>query len=224
MAADDATFVEAVGTFQITSCYYNTSSCNHVHYGPSTIFGYPADDNSAVVTYLEVDQLNPNGSVCQTHRGYTEQYRDGETFDINKYVHHYPLYFDVSAPVSQTCQGSRQFRLEWHVQWEGGNPIKLDDSGNAYVLNSVRAKTTTVPSVTGDTVAQADAAIQAAGLTVTPPVNVIALAAKGIVVGENAPAGTVEPTGSPVQIMVSLGPTNADHGVTRPDDRPERAW
>jgi hypothetical protein len=212
-AGDDAIFIDAVGTFQITSCWHDTSSCNPLQTGAGGV------DNSAVETYLEIDQLNPNGSVCQMHRAYTEQHPNGDTFDINKYVHHQPLYFHVIAPVSQTCGGSRKFGIDLHVQWEGGNPIKID-GGRVNVINSVRQKTTTVPSVTGDTEAQADAAIQAAGLTAVP-VNVIAPAAKGVVVGQNAPAGTVEPTGSPVQITVSLGPTNADHSVTRPDDYPE---
>jgi beta-lactam-binding protein with PASTA domain len=157
------------------------------------------------VTYLEVDQLNPDKTVCQMHQAYTEQHPNGETFDISNSTHHQPLYFHVIAPVSQTCGGSRQFRMDLHVQWKGGNPIK-SEGGNVNVINSVRATTTTVPRVTGDTEAQADAALQAAGLTASP-VGVMSPATPGTVVDQNAPFGTVEPTGSPVQIMVSQGQT-----------------
>jgi hypothetical protein len=195
-AGDDATFIDAVGTFEITTCDNGTMSCN-----PSEIGG---SDGSAVVTYLEVDQLNPNMTVCQTHRAYTEQHPNGDTFDISNAAHHQPLYFHVIAPVSQTCGGSRTFGIDPYVELKGGNPIIIEGVGNVNVINSVRETTTTVPPVTGDTQAQADAAIQAAGL-MAEPVNIVSPSAPGTVVGQNAPAGTVEPTGSPVQIMVSVG-------------------
>jgi beta-lactam-binding protein with PASTA domain len=73
------------------------------------------------------------------------------------------------------------------------------------VINSVRETTTAVPDVTGLTQAQADAAIQAAGLYAAAPDYVTSTAPPGTVLGQNSPAGTIEPDGSPVQLTVSLG-------------------
>jgi beta-lactam-binding protein with PASTA domain len=70
-----------------------------------------------------------------------------------------------------------------------------------------RATTTTVPNVTGGTEGQADAAISAAGLTAAPT-YVMSPGTPGTVLDQNSPAGTVEPTGSPVQITISLGQTS----------------
>jgi beta-lactam-binding protein with PASTA domain len=69
-----------------------------------------------------------------------------------------------------------------------------------------------VPSVIGLTEQQASAAIVAAGLYMAAPAYVTAIAPPGTVLAQNSPGGTIEPTGSPVQITVSL----------REDDRPGR--
>ena len=105
--------------------------------------------------------------------------------------------------------GSRQFQLDLHVQWLSGNAVKID-GGNVNVINSVRATTTTVPGVVGRTEAQADAAIQAAQLSVAPT-YVMSTSAPGTVLSQNSPGGTIEPTGSPVQITVSLGQVSVPH-------------
>ena len=139
-----------------------------------------------MVTYLEIDQLDSHMNVCQMHRAYTEQHPSGDTFDITTATHHQPLYFHVIAPVSQTCGGSRQFGIDLHIEWKGGNPIKID-GGNVNVINSVLATTTKVPPVTRDTEAQADAAIQAAGLTASP-IYIMAPDKPGTVLDQNAPA------------------------------------
>jgi len=203
-AGNDATSIDATGTFMVTSCPDGTDSCQSDRYG-STHF-------ATVESYLELDQLYPDGSVCQVNRdyGWTPDGQPGSYFIVTNAVHHEPLSFHLSAPVSQNCGGSRVFQADLHFQWGGnGNPVKLD-GGNVNVINSVRATTTTVPDVLhgnqgqADTEGQADAAIQGAGLTVAPT-YVMSPDPPHTVISQNSPGNTIEPTGSPVQITVSLG-------------------
>jgi hypothetical protein len=221
LAENDATTFDAVATFQITDCHAGTSSCPASDSGDG-IFGIGAAEGEA---WLDVNQLYPDGSVCQVNQAYSEESTDGQVmltkqYDISDSQHHRPLYFDLSAPVSQLCGGSRQFAVDLRIVWTSGNPVKID-GGNINVINSVRETTTTVPDVTGLTQAQADAAIQAAGLTTGAPDDyVTSTAPPGTVLGQNSPAGTTEPAGSPVQLTVSLG------HATVPDvigDRPAAA-
>jgi hypothetical protein len=207
-AGDDATTIDGVATIQITECDWETPSCLPKQRGDSGVTN--ADGES----YLDIDQLYPNGSVCQANRAYSEETTpDGqvllnegflsEGFAIPMEQHHHPLYYHISAPVSQTCDGSRTFAVDLYIQWTGGNGVVID-GGNVNVLNSVRAATTTVPDVTGLTEAQADDAIQAAGLTAAATyVNAPGL--PNTVLNQNSPGGTVEPAGSPVQITVTRG-------------------
>ena len=203
-AGDDATTIDAVATFQITTCTSGTSSC------PVSEHGDPGVYDGKGESWLDVDQLYPDGSVCQVNRAYSEvpggQVLLSESYDISDAQHHRPLYYDVSAPVSQLCGGSRRFAVDLHIQWTADNGVKID-GGIVNVINSVRATTTTVPAVTGLTQAQADAAIKAAGLYMAAPAYVTATAPPGTVLAQNSPGGTIEPTGSPVQITVSLGQT-----------------
>jgi hypothetical protein len=164
-AQNNATTIDAVATFQITDCHAGTDSCLASDSGDG-IFGISAAEGEA---WLDVNQLYPDGSVCQVNQAYSEQSSDGvvsltEQYDISDAQHHRPLYFDLSAPVSQLCGGSRKFAVDLHIGWTAGNPVKID-GGSINVINSVRTTTTaTVPVVTGLTQAQGDAAIQAAGL------------------------------------------------------------
>lgn len=179
----------------MTSCPAGSASCVSYEHG--------SDEYTKLYTYLEFDQLNLDGSVCSANRDYgITPGQSGGTYVIYNSVHHQPFYYHVSAPVSQNCGGSRQFLLTLHIEWLEGNPIKLDD-GTFSAINSVRATTTTVPPVAGDTEAQADAAIAAAGLTAAP--TYVMSPGPGTVLDQNSPSGTVEPTGSPVRITVSLG-------------------
>jgi PASTA domain len=204
-AADGATTIDAEAAGQITACYHGTSSCRSTEWGNGGVTN--ADGGS----YLEIDQLYPNGSVCQVNQVYSEKSADGavflsENYDVTSGQHHLPLFYHASVPVSQLCRGSRQFAVNQYIWWTGGNPVKIDGGGaTVNVLNSVTAATTAVPHVIGSPQAQADAAIAAAGLTVTAPDYVTAAAPVGTVLGQNSPAGTIEPVGSPVQITVSLG-------------------
>lgn len=202
-AGDDATTFDAVATFQITTCTSGTASCPASEHGDSGVYDGKGE------SYLGVEQLYPDGSVCQVHWAYSEESTGGhvllsESYDISDAQHHRPLYYHLSAPVSQLCEGSRQFALDLHIEWTADNGVKID-GGNVNVIDSVRATTTTVPPVAGLSQARAEAVIQAAGLTVASPVYVTDPAPSGTVLAENSPAGTIEPAGSPVQITVSLG-------------------
>jgi hypothetical protein len=202
-AGNDATTIDAIGTFMVTSCPDGTDSCAS---------NQQTGDKFAIAeTYMEVDQLNPDGSVCQANRdyGWTVDGQPGSEFIVTSDEHHDPLSYHLSAPVSQNCGGSRTFQAFVHFQYIYGDPVKLD-GGNVNVINSVRATTTTVPDVLhgnagqADTETQADAAIQGAGLTVTPT-YVMSPAPPYTVISQNSPGGTIEPAGSPVQITISLG-------------------
>jgi hypothetical protein len=210
LADPDATTFDAVATFMITDCWASifagSDSCLASDRGDG-IFGQSSAEGE---TWLEVDQLYPDGSVCQANRGYSEESTGGqvqlsESYDDSDAQHHLPLYYDLSAPVSQLCRGSLRFAVDLYIGWTSGNPVKLD-GGNINLIDSVRATTTVVPDVTGRTQAQADEAIEANGLTTWPaPDYVTSTAPIGTVLGQNSPAGTIEPVGSPVQLTLSLG-------------------
>jgi hypothetical protein len=139
-AAAGATIVDAEATFQITSCYHGTGSCLAKEYGTSGV------TNADGVSYLEVDQLNPDGSVCKVNRAYSEKSANGavflsETYDDTNDQHHLPLYYHLSAPVSPLCGGSHQFKVDLHIGWTGGNPVKID-GGYVNVLNGSSPTTT----------------------------------------------------------------------------------
>jgi hypothetical protein len=202
-AADNATTIDAVATFQITTCTSGTGSCLASEHGDSGVRDGKGE------SYLGIEQLYPNGSVCRISYAYSEESTGGqvllsENYDISDDQHHRPLYYHVSAPVSQLCDGSRQFAIDLHIQWTADNGVKID-GGNVSVINSVRATTTTVPDVTSLTAGAAKAAIAAARLTLAAPVYVTAAAPAGTVLAQNSPGGTIEPAGSPVQITISLG-------------------
>jgi hypothetical protein len=199
-AASDAFNVDAVGTLQLTSCVDGTSSCNPADWGYTTV--------ANAASYLELDQLNPDGSVCQVNRAFGWSLgQTTDNFTITNDAHHEPVSYDLTAPVSPNCGGSRVFQLDLRVQWLGGNAIKID-GGNVNVINSVRGTTTpattTVPGVFHHTETQADGAIAAAGLSVETTYVVSTLAA-GTVLSQSPSVGTIVQVGSPVQIVVSLG-------------------
>jgi hypothetical protein len=220
-ATDDATTIDGIATLQISDCYGPSDYIpiyGFLHVGtPNCIpseWGASGVSNADGESYMDIDQLYPNGSVCQVNRAYSEETTpDGqvllnegflsEDFTVLKAQEHLPLYYHVSAPVSQTCDGSRTFAVDVYIEGTGGNAVVIN-GGNVNVLNSVRATTTTVPDVVGLTEAQADDAIQGTGLTAVPE-SLSATAPSGTVLDQNSPGGTIEPTGSPVDITVSAG-------------------
>ena len=216
-AGDDATTIDGVATLQITECDWETPSCPPDERGDSGV------TRAVGESYLDIDQLYPNGSVCQVNRAYSEETSpDGqvllnegfvsEGFAIPMEQHHLPLYYHLSAPVSQTCEGSRQFMVDLYIQWTGANGVEID-GGNVNVLNSVRETTTAVPDVTGLTQAQAGAAIQAAGLTLGGP---------GLRHLHGSARHRCRPE-LPSRHDRAVRLTGAAHGLTRPGDRPGRA-
>ena len=227
LANPDATTFDAVATFQITDCwaslFRHTSSCPASDSGDG-IFGQSSAEGD---TWLDVDQLYPDGSVCQVNQAYSEESTGGqvqlsESYDVSDAQHHLPLYYDVSAPVSQLCGGSRRFAVDLYIGWTVGNPVKID-GGNINVIDSARATTTVVPDVTGRTQAQADDAIEANGLYASPPDYVTSTAPPGTVLDQNSPAGTIEPAGSPVQLTVSVGYATVPNVVGDPVAKAEAA-
>ena len=140
-AANNASFIDGVATFQITSCYHGTKSCTPKEWGYHGFLcaiGVRRCGDAGGTSYLNIEQLYPNGSVCQVNRVFSERSNGGrvflsESYDISNDQHHLPLYYHVYAPV-QTCGGSRQFKIILHIRWTGGNPVKID-GGNVNLLN-----------------------------------------------------------------------------------------
>jgi len=173
LAADDAATFDAVATVQVTDCWASlfggTNSCLANDRGDGIVGQSGAEGQ----TWLDVAQLYADGSVCQVNQAYSEEGTGGqvqlsESYDISDAQHHLPLYYDVSAPVSQLCGGSRRFAVDVYIGWTASNPVKLD-GGNVNVINSGYARTTVVPDVTGRAQAQAGDAIEANGLTTSFP-------------------------------------------------------
>ncbi|MEJ1934962.1 hypothetical protein WDZ92_32600, partial [Nostoc sp. NIES-2111] len=111
-AADNATEVDVKGTFQLTSCPYGTASCQPGHWGPSSIFGsWSTEDNAVVDTFVMFNQLYPDGTVCRIHFS-TDPYALSQTYNILTAIHHLPVHYQLVAPVSPNCKGSRTFELQ----------------------------------------------------------------------------------------------------------------
>ena len=142
-AANDATEVDVLGTFQITSCPHNTNSCTSAHRGPGTLFGGSADKNAQIMSYMEFDQLYPDGTVCRSNVSHDPVTLG--TYDISNSVHHLPIVYSATVSVSPNCRGSRAFGLKIYVGWSSGNPLKVD-GGNVTAINSVHASGTAIVS------------------------------------------------------------------------------
>jgi hypothetical protein len=205
-AAPDATSVDVAGQLQVTSCFYGTHSCRPDYYGDSWL-GYPADDHAVFRTHMELIQQDPAGNPCVVSQSAEL------TLDATNDIHHLLVNYEIPAPVSTTCGGSRTFKIRLVLDWVSGNPLKID-SGTATRANIIVRQTrptTTVPPAVGIDQATATARIQGAGLTIGLINRVVDPAPPGTVIAENAPAYTVEPTGSAVNLTLSLG------SVTVPD-------
>jgi eukaryotic-like serine/threonine-protein kinase len=98
------------------------------------------------------------------------------------------------------------------VNWSYGGRV---DAGHApfgatvLVAVSKGPQPKIIPNVQGDTVAQAQAALQELGLQVTESTAPSTGVASGLVAGTNPPIGTGVPPGSTVTILVSSGPPTA---------------
>jgi hypothetical protein len=212
-ATNDATSVDVAGTFQITSCPHGSSSCTRSHWGDSGIFG--KTKYAVVDTFLEFNQLYPDGSLCRLHQSFDSS--SNNRYTITNAVHHLPITYRLTAPVSQNCMGSRTFAIRVYVRWNDGNPVKID-GGALNVINSARSDSTAmVPNVMGATEAQAKDALQTRGFAPAVVGRVRNPAPAGTVIEENSPGQTVEPTGSPVYLTISLGDVTVPYlfGVSR---------
>jgi eukaryotic-like serine/threonine-protein kinase len=105
------------------------------------------------------------------------------------------------------------------VTWVFGNAVRIDSGSvfgfrsatNANVIVRSTAPATPVPPLIGADQGQAASRLAAAGLAVGAVTGVVDPARAGTVIASNSPAGTLEPTGSPVDLTISLG------AVTVPD-------
>jgi len=97
------------------------------------------------------------------------------------------------------------------VRWVSGNPVKVDSGSdptfrsatNATVINSIRNTTAKVPNVAGLSQAAAQTALAAANVRVGQVSSVVSAAPAGTVIAQNAPAGTIEPVNSSVNLTIS---------------------
>lgn len=140
-AADDATSIDGVATFQITSCTHRTGSCSRGELGHdihSAHCIFSKCENAFGYSVLDIDQLYPGMSVCVQNWAYSEKSSGGRvfqsySFDISNEQHHLPLYYHISAPI-QPCGGSRMFHVILYIRWTDGNAVKVD-GGNVNLLN-----------------------------------------------------------------------------------------
>jgi hypothetical protein len=205
-AADNATDAEVTATVQVTSCPNGTTSCPSWAWGPATPF---KPHESRIRSHLEFVQYYPNHAVCATNVTPDADYL------ITDSEHHFPIAYHLHAPVLSTCGGSRNFELAVIVTWLGGNAVKIDSGSNPTAFHSITntsavnriwtVATTTVPNVVGGTEADAGPILQRFNLVPGAVTRVVNSAQPGTVVSQNSPSGTVEPTGSPVDLVVSQG-------------------
>ncbi len=128
----DATNVDVVGTFQVSSCPAGSPACRPDQRGHG-------DDNAEVQSYLELDQLKPDGTPCKAIRtnGTALGQELGGDCNIPTLVRHLPITYHIVASISSSCGGSRQFGLSLHFLYKGGNPVKID-GGNLSTVNLFR--------------------------------------------------------------------------------------
>jgi PASTA domain len=141
-------------------------------------------------------------------------------YTITDNVHHFLVdYAPETVMISPTCGGSRRFLLHVVVSWAGGNPVKIDSSSvfgfrsatNANVIVRRVVPTTTVSNVIGVDQGSVAGHLAGSGLTMGTVTRVVNPVRAGIVIAKNSPAWTIESTGSPVDLTISLG------AVTVPD-------
>ncbi len=205
IAPPDATKASVTGHMQITSCFPGTSSCPASEQGTPDGFSW---GKAVFRTHLDLIQLDRSDAPCGVAGTPDTQYT------ITDDVHHLLVdYGPVTVAISPTCGGSRRFVLHIVVSWVGFNAVKIDSGSlfefrsatNANVIVRSTSPTTTVPKLIGTDQSSAASRLAAAGLTMNTVTPVVNPAPAGTVIAENSPAGTIEPTGSPVDLTISLG-------------------
>lgn len=209
IAAPGATMADVVAHMQITSCYLGTASC------PGSEQGGPSLSDTAVFrTHLNFIQLDQRNGYCHVTSTPDTQYT------ISAAVHHFLVdYAPPPVVISSTCGGSRRFLLHVVVSWVAGSTVKIDSGSvfgfrsatNANVIVRRVVPTTTVPDVIGVDEGSVAGHLAGSGLVTGTVTRVVNPVRAGTVIAENSPAGTIEPTGSPVDLTISLG------AVTVPD-------
>ena len=171
-------------------------------------------DTAVFRTHLELVQLDPGNQPCGVASTPDTQYT------ITDAVHHFLVdYGPMTVAISPTCGGSRRFVLHIVVTWVFGNAVRIDSGSvfgfrsatNANVIVRSTAPASTVPPLIGADQGTAASRLAGRGLTVGTVTQVVDPATAGTVIASNSPAWTLEPTGSPVDLTISLG------AVTVPD-------
>jgi PASTA domain-containing protein len=203
-AAPNVTEASVTANVELTTCG-DTASCGN---RPEHDAGY-----SMVTSRLEAIQLTANGQDC------TFTASSWRTDRVDEIPHHANIAYSLpNVPVLAVC-GSRNFYVRVNMQWVGGNPVKIDGSAsdevhvphvfqsmtNAFIVASAYAPTTTVPPVIGLTPDAAQPVLAAEQLILGTVTDVESFSPAGTIVAQFAAAGTVEPVGSPVNVLVSLG-------------------
>jgi hypothetical protein len=212
IAAPDATMADVVAHMQITSCFSGTNSCPESEQGRFEDPGY-----AKFRTHLDFIQLDPRNGFCHVTSTPDTEYT------VTDDVHHFLVdYAPPTVMISATCGGSRRFLLHVVVTSTDGNPVKIDagstfgfrSATNANVIVRGVVPATTVPPVIGTDEGSVAGHLAGSGLTVGTVTRVVNPVRAGTVIAQNSPAGTMEPTGSPVNLTISLGPAAV---VTVPD-------
>jgi len=213
IAAPDATMADVVAHMQITDCDFGTKSCPLREWGD----GSDEPGYAKFRTHLDFIQLDQRNGPCQVTSTPDTEYMIGDD------VHHFLVdYTPPTVMISATCGGSRRFLLHVVVTWTGGNPVKIDagsvygfrSATNANVIVRRVVPTATVPPVIGVDQGEVAGHLAGSGLVTGTVTRVVNPVRAGIVIAQNSPAGTIEPTGSPVNLTISLGPATV---VTVPD-------
>jgi hypothetical protein len=200
-ATPDAVTADLEAHMQITSCYCGTGSCPPKHWGDC----FDANPTAVFRTHIDIIQLDPSEQPCQVTS--TDDLQYAISNDVHHFLVDYGRWPTGLISISAACGGSRTFKLRGVVTSISGNPVKIDDgvATNASVIVRSTAPTTTVPPVIGTDEGSVAGHLAAAGLTVGAVTRVVNPVRPGTVIGQNSPAGTVEPVRSPVNLTVSLG-------------------
>jgi PASTA domain len=219
-APEDAAFVDASDSLMVTTCYYDTGSCtadnseswwNHIFDNPG---------GSVVQSHLELIQLNPDESVCNTTAS------PDQISNVGNAPHHYMIYHSLADVPVYPCNGSRLFKLRIFVKYLSGNPVKIDGSSygagkstftHAYAFKSSSGTAFPIPYLIGLTENEANDAIAASGYAVLPVSSSLSTAPAGTVISQNPPAGIINYPGTGVAFTVSTGGATVPNLLGHPE-------
>jgi hypothetical protein len=194
-------FVDASDSLMLTTCYYGTDSCTGANSEGWWTHIWDDPGGTAVDSHLELIQLNPNGSVCNSTQSPEERSWVGNL------PHHYMIYHSLSTVPVYSCGGSRRFKLRISVKYVSGNPVKVDGSlwTHAYAFNSFYGTAPAVPYLIGLTEGAAANYLTTTGYAVPAVSTTLNSALAATVISQYPSAGIIELPGSTVNLTVSTG-------------------